>query len=126
MRYFQLPLDLPHAGRVSARLYRLLQRRVDLDDLRQRLALGRCEQLVLVLAAYALSNENPRDTEGEQKSAQAADIARKLVEELVEAGLTGDRIGQHIRNIFECLELGREGAELSLTAGENPDSLQRP
>lgn len=126
MRYFQLPLDLPHAGRVSARLYRLLQRKVNLDDLHQRVALGRCEQLVLLLSSYALTNENPQDTEGEQKSAEAADVARQLVDDIVRAELTGDRIGQCVRNIFECLELGREGAELSLTAGENPDSLQRP
>jgi hypothetical protein len=37
-----------------------------------------------------------------------------------------DRLGQCVRNFFECLELGREGAAISLRAGENPRSMQRP
>ena len=37
-----------------------------------------------------------------------------------------DRLGQAVRNFFECLGLGVEGARLSLLAGENPDSALRP
>ena len=40
--------------------------------------------------------------------------------------LGSDRLGQHVRNLFECLELGEEGAQISLRAGENPNSVQRP
>jgi hypothetical protein len=41
-------------------------------------------------------------------------------------GIADDRLGQAVRNLFECLELGEEGAEISLRAGENPDSALRP
>jgi hypothetical protein len=53
-------------------------------------------------------------------------MARELVALLEPTRLKGDRLGQLIRNLFECLELGKEGAEISLRAGENPNSLQRP
>ena len=37
-----------------------------------------------------------------------------------------NRIGQCVRNLFECLGLAAEGAALSLTCGERPDSPLRP
>ncbi|MFZ5495316.1 MAG: hypothetical protein ACOZE5_08265 [Verrucomicrobiota bacterium] len=37
-----------------------------------------------------------------------------------------DRLGQGVRNYFECLELGREGAAIPLRAGKDPESMQRP
>ena len=40
--------------------------------------------------------------------------------------LGGDRLGQAVRNLFECLALGEEGAAISLRAGENPRSTLRP
>ncbi|PYQ50387.1 MAG: hypothetical protein DMF59_10990 [Acidobacteria bacterium] len=57
---------------------------------------------------------------------QAAQLGRQLVDAMQTAQVTGDRLGQLVRNLFECLELGKEGAEISLRAGENPNSLQRP
>ena len=57
---------------------------------------------------------------------EAAAIGRELVDAVVASQLTSDRLGQLVRNLFECLELGAEGAQISLAAGENPDSLQRP
>jgi hypothetical protein len=36
-----------------------------------------------------------------------------------------DRLGQHVRNLFECLGLAEEGAQLSLKCGERPDSPMR-
>jgi len=56
----------------------------------------------------------------------AAELGRQLVDAMETAHVTGDRLGQLVRNLFECLELGKEGAEISLRAGENPNSLQRP
>jgi hypothetical protein len=53
-------------------------------------------------------------------------LGRQLVDAMEAARLGGDRLGQLVRNLFECLELGKEGAEISLRAGENPGSLQRP
>lgn len=57
---------------------------------------------------------------------QVAEVARQLVAEIVGVGYRGDRLGQCVRNLFECLGLAAEGAELSLRCGERPDSLLRP
>jgi len=53
-------------------------------------------------------------------------VTRQLVGEIEAAGYQGDRLGQCVRNLFECLGLAEEGAELSLRCGERPDSLLRP
>lgn len=55
-----------------------------------------------------------------------AEWARRLVAECEQIGYRGDRLGQCIRNLFECLGLGAEGAEVSLRCGERPDSPLRP
>jgi hypothetical protein len=57
---------------------------------------------------------------------RAAGLARKLVDHIEQGGLGNDRLGQCVRNLFECLELGLEGVSISLRAGENPKSFQRP
>ncbi len=49
-----------------------------------------------------------------------------LVDELEARGWKDDRLGQTVRNLFECLERGAEGAALSLRAGEDPRSPLRP
>ena len=54
-----------------------------------------------------------------------AERARTLVAALLETPVRSDRLGQHVRNLFECLGLPEEGAELSLRCGEKPDSLMR-
>jgi hypothetical protein len=48
------------------------------------------------------------------------------VDAIEEDGLQSDRLGQWVRNLFECLEKAEEGLEISLRAGEDPNSLQRP
>ena len=55
----------------------------------------------------------------------AAAAARLLVEALLETPVRGDRLGQNVRNLFECLGLSEEGATLSLQCGERPDSPLR-
>ena len=39
--------------------------------------------------------------------------------------IAGDRLGQHVRNLFECMGLPEEGALLALECGERPDSPLR-
>jgi hypothetical protein len=55
----------------------------------------------------------------------AAAEARRVVEALLETTIRSDRLGQHVRNLFECLGLPEEGATLSLQCGERPDSPLR-
>jgi hypothetical protein len=55
----------------------------------------------------------------------AAASARRLVEALLQTRVRDDRLGQHIRNLFECLGLPEEGAAQALRCGERPDSPLR-
>lgn len=55
----------------------------------------------------------------------AAEKGRALVKVIVSSACRSDRLGQHVRNLFECLGLNEEGAELALRCGERPDSPLR-
>ncbi|HEX6738596.1 MAG TPA: hypothetical protein VF310_10005 [Vicinamibacteria bacterium] len=64
----------------------------------------------------------------EQALAAADAIAvkgRALVAAIVVTPARGDRLGQSVRNLFECLGLADEGAQLSVKCGERPDSPLR-
>lgn len=126
MAHFDIPLDLPHAGRLAQRLVTLLDRHIDELGLDCPDAMEAAEKLESLLLRYSELEDNPAEPEAGTIRQEAAAQARKLVDELEAAHLTGDRIGQLVRNLFECLEMGKEGAEISLRAGENPNSLQRP
>jgi hypothetical protein len=56
---------------------------------------------------------------------RAASFGRALVTALLETDVRGDRLGQNVRNLFECLGLAEEGAEQSVRCGERPDSPLR-
>ena len=60
------------------------------------------------------------------RAEMAAASGRKLVEEIERMGIGEDRLGQAVRNLFECLGFAEEGAAISLRAGEDPNSLMRP
>ncbi|MEY3775414.1 MAG: hypothetical protein RLZZ129_2194 [Verrucomicrobiota bacterium] len=120
--HFQLPLNLPHAGRIARRIVVVL-RNAGHDDAPAFAAALEMESL---LAPYYDAEENPPGPRALRIREQAAQLGRRLVQNIANDGLGHDRLGQCVRNYFECLELGREGAELSLLAGENPGSLQRP
>lgn len=124
MAHFDIPLDLPHAGRLAGRLHRLLESHFEDVGLEAPEVMESADALLAVLEPYAAEDDNPRDAMKIRDEAAAA--ARQLIDVLESARIRGDRLGQLLRNIFECLELGEEGAQLSLRAGENPESLQRP
>ena len=79
------------------------------------------------MAPFGEQEDNPPPIVAKRIREEAARLGRQLVDE-IEAlpGAGHDRLGQSVRNLFECLELGREGSSLGLRAGENPRSLQRP
>jgi hypothetical protein len=126
MPSFNIPLDLPHAGRISDRIVSVLQRQSDERGVDASDAIDTAEKISNLLFRYSATDENPPDAEALAVRDEAAALARELVDQIVAAGITGDRLGQFVRNLFECLELGEEGAEISLRAGEDPRSLQRP
>jgi hypothetical protein len=126
MAHYDIPLDLPHAGRMAGRIEELLGRHVEDGGLAADAVLDIAEELDRLLFPYTVQDENPEESEALAVREKAADLGRRLVDALEAAGIAGDRLGQFIRNLFECLELGEEGARISLRAGENPASLQRP
>lgn len=121
MAHFDLPLNLPHAGRVAARIHHYVFE----ED---KLAEGRmlAERLLALLRPYQESDENPASEEAARVVAEASGLGRTIVNVIERSGAGHDRLGQAIRNLFECLELGAEGAQISLRAGENPGSALRP
>lgn len=114
--FFRLPLNLPHAATLAARIrYHLRGAASDLS-----------ERLVVLLDPYRERDGNPPPEEAAPVVADAASLARQIVDVVEQAKLGHDRLGQAIRNLFEVLELGEEGAAISLRAGENPCSVLRP
>lgn len=124
--HFRVPLNLPHAGTVAARIQYLLARRVDAADSTRRRLLETARELAELLEPYRAAGDNPARPEGERVAKLAAAIGRELVGAIERQRLGEDRLGQCVRNLFELLELGEEGAVISLRAGESPNSLQRP
>ena len=70
-------------------------------------------------------DEDPPAEEALFAADEAAVLARALVAAILATPIRGDRLGQHVRNLFECLGLPEEGAEHSLLCGEKPDSPLR-
>ncbi len=116
-------INLPHAQTVLSRLVRQLafqQEPVPYDQtpLPELLA-----ELDRILRPHV---EDPPEEAAVAAAQEAAVVAALLVEEIEKVGYRTDRLGQCIRNLFECLGLAEEGAELSLRCGERPDSPLRP
>ena len=126
MAHFDIPLDLPHAGRLADRILNLLERHCEEQGVDAEEALDTAERMSNLLFRYSANDENPGGSEATSVRDEAAVLGRQLVDQLEAIDIRGDRLGQYVRNYFECLELGAEGAEISLRAGENPSSLQRP
>ncbi|GAB4452452.1 MAG: hypothetical protein OHK0029_03370 [Armatimonadaceae bacterium] len=124
--FFDLPLNLPHARKVAWRIRRLVENRTTGTNLRYLHLLETAEQLESLLEPYYADDYDPEPAEGEAVRQSAAALGRSLVEQIEQHQLGEDRLGQCVRNLFECLALGKEGMVLSLRAGENPNSLQRP
>src|SRR5688500_660661 len=117
MPHFDLPLDLPHAGRIAARIFVLLERHCEENGVTADEALDLASRLDGMLVKYVGEEENPDEAEAEEARRRASDLGRRLVAALEESGIRGDRLGQYVRNLFECLALGEEGARISLRAG---------
>ena len=126
MAYFDLPLNLPHAGRIAERIRRLVEQRAVDTDLRYLRLGSTAEALDELLTPYRVSGDDPPMTAADPVRREAAELGRRLVDQIAQNGLGEDRLGQCVRNLFECLALGEEGALISLRAGEDPGSLQRP
>jgi hypothetical protein len=118
-------LNLPHSRTIIARIWRSLEAMGAFGEQ------GNGAGTVLSMALEALDREAQpyeEDPPFEQALAAAdaiAERARALVEAILATPARGDRLGQHVRNLFECLGLPEEGAARSLDCGERPDSPLR-
>src|SRR6185436_14953295 len=65
-------------------------------------------------------DEDPPAALAVQAADRLAERGRALVAQIVATPTRGDRLGQLVRNLFECLGLEDEGAELGLQCGERP------
>jgi hypothetical protein len=126
MAYFNIPLDLPHAGTIAERIQTLVLRSFEEGDETTDVITELTGELFDLLWPIRIEGENPPEKEALEVRDEAARLGRSIVEQIEILQIGSDRLGQCIRNLFECLELGEEGAEISLRAGENPHSLQRP
>jgi hypothetical protein len=116
-------INLPHALTIVSRLVYYLQDRSEPTPIEETQALETLAALDGILRPYST---DPPESTAVEVARNAAAPARVLVDEIERAGYRGDRLGQCVRNLFECLGLGDEGAELSLRVGEHPDSPLRP
>lgn len=122
-RYVQI--NLPHARTIVARIGRSLEALGAFAEQGNGGALG-------LHAAFGKLEEEVRDFDEDppcDDALLAADAvavrARALVAAILETSCRGDRLGQSVRNLFECLGLAEEGASLSLRCGERADSPLR-
>jgi aryl-alcohol dehydrogenase-like predicted oxidoreductase len=123
--YFRVPLNLKHAATISKRIVYHVQRLNPQSGQKLDKALLLATALLDCLRPYVFADDNPPLSEAKPVIAEAAAQAREFVAEIERLKAGDDRLGQAVRNLFECLELGEEGAEISLRAGENPDSALR-
>jgi len=124
--FFQVALNLPHAGRIARRILLLVPEATTLRNAESVALQVTANKLEALLAPYLELDDNPPAVIAARVRTEAAGLGRKLVDEIEAAHAGHDRLGQCVRNLFECLELGREGAVISLRAGEDPKSFQRP
>lgn len=125
MSFFDIPRNLPHAATIARRIERRLAA-AGLADHPEGEELTEAVNGILELLAELEGGEDPPDEAAAPLAEEVAALARRAVDEIERLELGEDRLGQAVRNLFECLGMGREGAEISLRAGENPASLTRP
>jgi hypothetical protein len=118
-------LNLPHARTVAQRIGRSLEATGAFGDAGNGNAAplaGAFDALERHLRGF---DEDPPADEALRCADEAAGLARALVEAILATPARGDRLGQNVRNLFECLGLPEEGAELALRCGEREDSPLR-
>ena len=118
-------INLPHARTIAARIGRTLEALGAFGEGGNGGALGLHGTVDALEQSLRAFDEDPAPDEALASADEVAQRARVLVDAILETPVRSDRLGQHVRNLFECLGLVEEGATLSLLCGERPDSPLR-
>jgi hypothetical protein len=118
-------VNLPHARTVLQRIGRTLEALGAFGESGDGHAASLLQAFETLERELRGFDEDPPAEEALRAADAAAERARALVEAILASPARSDRLGQHVRNLFECLGLAEEGAELSLRCGERPDSPLR-
>jgi hypothetical protein len=122
-RYVQI--NLPHTRTIVARIGRSLEALGAFGEQGNGGALGLHDAFGKLEGEVQAFDEDPACEQAIQAADAVAERARVLVNAILETPCRGDRLGQSVRNLFECLGLAEEGAALSLRCGEREDSPLR-
>jgi len=118
-------INLPHARTVLGRIRRSLEALGAFGGGGNGHPAPLAEALEAVEIALRPFDRDPSAADAIGAADAVAGAARGLVEAIVATPARGDRLGQHVRNLFECLGLPEEGRELALDCGEREDSPLR-
>jgi hypothetical protein len=118
-------INLPHARTIVQRIGRSLEALGAFGETSNGGAQGVHEAFERLEQAVEPFEEDPAQAAALKAADAVAELARALVGAILDTPARGDRLGQHVRNLFECLGLAEEGAALSLRCGERPDSPMR-
>ena len=118
-------INLPHARTIVQRIGRSLEALGAFGEAGNGGAQGLREAWERLDKEVGPFEDDPAQDEALQAADAVAERARTLVAAILETPARSDRLGQHVRNLFECLGLAEEGASLSLRCGERPDSPMR-
>jgi hypothetical protein len=118
-------INLPHARTIVQRIGRSLEALGAFGEAGNGRALGLHDAIEALERALREFDDDPPAEAALRGADAAAERGRGLVAAILTTPCRSDRLGQHVRNLFECLGLAQEGAELSLQCGERPDSPMR-
>jgi hypothetical protein len=118
-------INLPHARTIVARIGRSLEAVGAFGEAGNGGAMALHDAFETLERQAQVFDEDPPEREAILAADALAAHGRALVDAIVETTARGDRLGQFVRNFFECLGLPEEGAELGLRCGEHPDSPLR-
>ena len=118
-------LNLPHARTIVQRIGRTLDALGAFSHEANGGAQAVADALGRVGEALRPYDTDPPAEEALRAADGAAEEARRLVSAITDGAHRSERLGQHVRNLFECLGLPEEGAAQGVRCGEHPDSPLR-
>ena len=118
-------INLPHARTIVARIGHSLEALGAFGEAGNGGAMALHDAFETLARQAQVFDEDPPEKEAILAADALAAHGRALVAAIVETTARGDRLGQLVRNFFECLGLAEEGAQLALRCGERPDSPLR-